>query len=134
MLVLGAVAKGLLLMALPGCVAAIPLAINYFSTPSEYVATAEVTHPAGDVYEKVVREAEGAGAGMRIISRKDAERLLQISDGVQTATIKVIEEGRGETQIIVTASKVERAEEKELAVQVLLHLCDRYGEVCRVRK
>jgi len=131
---LGLALISLLTVGLMGCIMAIPAAINYFSTPSEYVATAEVSHPADNVYDAVVREAEGGEMGMKIVKRDDASRLLEISDGLQTATVKVIEERGGETQIIVTASKVEREQQNELALQVLLHLCQRYGEECQVRE
>ena len=125
---------GLMMIGLMGCVVAIPYAISYFSTPSEYIATAEIDHPADEVYDAVVRDAEGAGPGMKIVKRDDLKRLIEINDGVQTATVKVIEEGRGETQIIVTANKAKREEQEELSLQVLLHLCKRYGKECRVRE
>jgi hypothetical protein len=120
--------------ALPGCIVAVPLVINYFSSSSEYIATAEVAHPADNVYAAVVRELEGPELNVTITKRDDAERLLEINDGVQTATVKVIREDRGETQIIVTASKGTSKRQKELALQVLLHLCRQYGEECTVRE
>ena len=123
---------GLLAIALMGCVAVIPIAIHYYKTSSEYVATAEVNRPSDNVYAAVVKEAEGAGPGMKIIKRDDSNRLIEISDGTQTASIKVIEEEGKETQIVVTASLVEREKQKELALGVLLFLCNKYGEQCKV--
>lgn len=131
---LSAAIIGLMTIGLMGCIMAVPYAISYFSTPSEYIATAEISHSVDDVYNAVVWEAEGAGPDMKIVKRDDPKRLIEINDGVQTATIKVIEESRGETQIIVTANKTEREKQKELSLQVLLHLCQRYGEECRVRE
>jgi hypothetical protein len=64
----------------------------------------------------VVREVEGPELNVTITKRDDAERLLEINDGVQTATIKVIEEERDATQIIVTASKGKSKRQKELAL------------------
>lgn len=121
-----------LALGLGGCVAAIPLIIQHYSTPTEHIATAEVSAAADRVYATVVREAESAGPGMKIVKRDDARRLIEINDGVQTATIKVIEEPDGETQIIVAATRVDRDAQKELSVQVLLHLCREYGQACRV--
>ena len=123
---------GLLAIALMGCVAVIPIAIHYYKTSSEYVATAEVTKPAENVYAVVVKEAEGAGSGMKIVKRDDSHRLIEISDGTQSASIKVIEEEGRETQIVVTATLVEREKQKELALGVLLFLCNKYGEQCKV--
>ena len=123
----------LLAMACHGCIAAIPMLVYYYSTPSEYIATAEVPAPADRVYTTVVRDAEGAGSGMKIVKRDDAARLIEITDGVQTATIKVIEESGRATQIIVSASRVEREQQKELALQDLLHVCKAYGEECSIR-
>jgi len=123
---------GLLAIALMGCVAAIPIAIHYYKTTTEYVATAEVTKPAENVYAVMVKEAEGAGPGMKIVKRDDTHRLIEISDGTQSASIKVIEEEGQETQIVVTATLVEREKQKELALGVLLFLCNKYGEQCQV--
>jgi len=121
-------------LALSACVAAIPLVIQYYSTPTEQIATAEVAASADKVYATVVQEAEGAGPGMKIVRRDDANRLIEINDGVQTATIKVIQEPDGETQIIVAATRVDRDAQKDLSVQVLLHLCREYGQACRVQE
>ena len=123
----------LLAMALNGCFAAIPILINKYSTPSEYIAAAEVPVSAEKVYATVVRDAEGAGHGMKIVKKDDSERLIEINDGVQTATIKVIEESDKATKIIVAASRVKREEQKELSLQVLLHLCNQYGQECTVK-
>jgi len=126
--------SGLFAIALMGCVLAIPIAIHYYKTSTGYVATAEVNKPADNVYAVVVKEAEGAGPGMKIVKRDDSQRLIDISDGTQTASIKVIEEDSRETQIVVTATLVEREKQKELALQVLLFLCDKYGEECKVKE
>lgn len=132
--VLRAALLALSTLALSACVAAIPLVIQYYSTPTERIATAEVAASAERVYATVVREAEGAGPGMKIVRRDDANRLIEINDGVQTATIKVIQEPDGETQIIVAATRVERDSDKELSVRVLLHLCSEYGQACRIQE
>lgn len=132
--VLRATLLALATLALGACVAAIPLVIQYYSTPTEHIATAEVAASAERVYATVVREAEGAGPGMKIVSQDDANRLVEINDGVQTATIKVIQEPDGDTQIIVAATRVERDSDKELSVRVLLHLCSEYGQACRIQK
>lgn len=98
------------------------------------MATAEVPYPADKVYATVLQEAEDSGRGMKIVKRDDEHRLIEISDGDQTASIKVIEEKSGESQIVVTADLVEQEKQKELALQVLLFLCNKYGEECRVKE
>lgn len=123
----------MLAVALNGCVAVIPMAINHFSTPTEHIATAEVSASADKMFSAVVREAEGAGAGMKIANRDDSERRVEISDGVQTATIKVIEEGKSETQIIVAVSGGGREKQEKLSLQIILHLCQESGIECSVR-
>lgn len=69
---------------------------------------------------------------MKIVKRDDSKRLIEINDGVQTATIKVIQEVDSETQIIVAATRVDRDVQQELSVRVLLHLCRECGKACRV--
>lgn len=125
---------GLLAVALMGCVAAIPVIIHYYQTSTGYVATAEVKRPEERVYAVVVMEVESAGPGMKIIKRDGSQRLIEISDGTQTASIMVIDEDTRETEIVVTASLVDREKQKELALRVLLFLCNKYGEDCRVRE
>src|SRR5262245_17540053 len=130
---LGLMALGVVAFALSACIAAIPLAIYYFSTPSEHVATAEVPHPADDVYARVLREAQARGPAITIAKRDDAKRQLEITDGTQTATIKVIGEADRDTQIIVAANRVGREREEELSLRILLFLCRDYGDNCRVQ-
>ncbi|MGE5237474.1 MAG: hypothetical protein ACM3ON_01590 [Chloroflexota bacterium] len=118
---------------LMGCVLAIPAAISYFKGPNTIVAAAEVDVPADEVYKTVLREAERTGPDIKIVKRNDPERLIDITDGVQTATVKVSEEGRKETEIIVVATAVEREKDKELSLRVINHLCAATGETCEIR-
>jgi hypothetical protein len=123
----------LVALALGGCVVAVPLAIYYFTTPSEHVATAELPHPADGVYATVLREAQARSPALTIARREDAKREIEITDGVQRATVKVIGEATRETQIIVTANRVGRSREEEISLRILLHLCREYGDDCRVQ-
>ena len=80
-----------------GCVAAIPIAVHYSSTDDKYVAVAEVRKDADELWLAVVRAAEkreGESEGeMKILKKDSTARLLEATDGVQTASIGVIPTG-----------------------------------------
>ena len=81
-----------------GCVAAIPIAVYYYNTDDNYIATAEVRRNADDLWLAILRLAEKrveAGEGkLKILKRDDTERLIEATDGVQTASVKIIPEGK----------------------------------------
>ena len=89
-----------------GCVAAIPIAVYYYNTDKNYIATAEVRKNADDLWLDLLRlverrAAEGEGK-LEILKRNDTERLIEATDGIQTASVKVIPESRRKSKLIIT--------------------------------
>jgi len=124
-----------------GCVAAIPVVIYYYNTDDNYVATAEVRKNADDLWLDLLRLAERRAAEMEgkleILKRNDTERLLEATDGIQTASVKVIPEGRRKSKIIITADwpkgeEKELDKEKELAARIMKTLCEEAKAECKL--
>ena len=124
-----------------GCVAAIPIAVYYYNTDKNYVATAEVRKNADDLWLGLLRlverrAAEGEGK-LEILKRNDTERLIEATDGIQTASLKVIPEGRRKSKIIITANlpkgeEKELNKEKELAARIMKNLCEEAKAECKL--
>ena len=124
-----------------GCVAAIPIVVHYYNTNHNYVATAEVRKNADDLWLAVLRLAEkrvGEGEGkIKILKRNDTERLLEATDEVQIASVKIIPDGRRRSKIIVTANvpkgeEKELEKEKELAARIMKNLCAEAKAECKL--
>ncbi len=124
-----------------GCVAAIPIVVYYYNTDDNYIATAEVRKNADDLWLAVLRLAEkraeeGEGK-IKILKRNDTERLLEATDGVQIASVKIIPDGRRKSKIIVTANvpkgeEKELEKEQELAAQIMKNLCEEAKAECKL--
>ena len=124
-----------------GCIAAIPIVVNYYKTDDNYVATAEVRRNADDLWLRVLRLAEKRVAEtegkIKILKSNDSERLLEATDGVQTASLKIIPDGRTNSKVIITANVPEGMEkkldrEKELAAQIMIFLCEEAEAECKL--
>jgi hypothetical protein len=124
-----------------GCVAAIPIAIYYYNTDDNYVATAEVRKNADDLWLAVLRVVEkraGEGEGkLKLLKRNDTERLIEATNGVQTGSVKIIPDGRRKSKIIVTANHpkgedTELEKEQELAAQIMKNLCEEAKAECKL--
>ena len=79
---LGSITLGATLSAM-GCILAVPVAIKYYQSTREYVATAEVGVDADAVYRAAIKEAEARSSTIKITRRDDSGRLLEITDGVR---------------------------------------------------
>jgi len=70
-----------------------------------YVATAEMAAPAERVYSATVSGAEEKAPKIKIVKKEDENMFLEITDGVQTASVKVKKLDDAEkSEITVTAS------------------------------
>ena len=124
-----------------GCVAAIPIVIHYYKTDDNYIATAEARRNADDLWlatlrlaERLVEEGQGK---IKILKRNDTERLLEVTDGVQTASVKIIPDGRRKSKLIITADvpkgeEKELEKEKELAARIMKALCEEAKAECKL--
>ena len=126
-----------------GCVAAIPIAVYYYTTDNNYVATAEVRKNADDLWLatlQLVEKRAGEGEGkLKLLKRDDTERLLEATDGIQTASVKIIPDGRRKSKIIITADvpkgeKKELDKEQELAARIMKNLCEEAKAECKLVK
>ncbi len=122
------------------CIAAVPLIIHYAKSDKGYVSTLDVPASADKVYQTAIHETE-ARPQWKILKRDDAERFLEITDGVQKASAKATPVGPEKTELVVVADvprteegkEVEKKKEKELSLRVAKVLCDSLGVKCNVR-
>ena len=124
-----------------GCVAAIPVAVYYYKTHKHYVAHAEVRKNADDLWLAVLRLAERRAAEaegkIEILKKNNTERLLEVTDGVQTASVKIIPDGRRKSKLVITADvpkgeEKELDKEKELAARIMKRLCEEAKAECKL--
>lgn len=130
----------LVAMSLLACVAAIPVVV-YFKTDDNYVAEADANSSADEAWAAIVRLGKQAEADGRakIIESNDTKRLMEITDGVQTANLKVIplEESKSRVTIVASLPKGEEREkerEKELALSMMKVLCEETKTGCKFIK
>ncbi len=121
-----------------GCLLAVPAAIQYYQSTRNYVATAEVRVPAETVYRTAIKEAQARSKTIKISKRDDTGRLLEITDGRQTASIKAVPLTNDKTQIVVVADVPESAggkeKEQELAQRIIRILADSLGVKYEITK
>ena len=124
-----------------GCVAAIPIAVYYYNTDDHYIATAAARRNADDlwlaIFRLVEKRAETGEGKIKILKRDDTERLLEATDGVQTASVKIIPEGRRKSKLIIIANvpkgeEKELEREKELAARIMKNLCEEAKAECKL--
>ncbi|MGE5219638.1 MAG: hypothetical protein ACM3SP_21765 [Chloroflexota bacterium] len=121
-----------------GCLLAVPVAIQYYQSTREYVATAEVAVNAEAVYRAAVKEAGARSSTIRIVKQEDPGRLLEITDGVQTASIKAVPLASEKTELVVVADVPQsaggRESEQELALRIIRIVADSLGVRYEVTK
>ena len=124
-----------------GCVAAVPVAVHYSSTDDNYVATAEVGKNADELWLAVVRAAEKreeeSEGEMKILKKDSTARLLEATDGNQTASVKVIPIDQQKSKVSVTADTPEDKgkeidRDKELAARIMKSLCEEAKADCKL--
>ncbi len=123
------------------CVAAIPIAIKYAKSANQTRAKAEIPLPAEKVYRTAVDLSKERG--LQIVKEEDDKMYLEITDGVQTGSLKAEAAGADKTQITVIASvpaqegeeKAQKKErEKELTLRIVDRLCERLKVSCSIVK
>jgi len=127
-------------MSLLACVV-IPIAVYYSKTDDNYVAEADASSSADEVWVAVVRLGKQAEADGRakIIESNDTKRLMEITDGVQTANLKIIplEESKSRVTIVASLPKGEEGKgerEEELAMSMMKGLCAEAKARCKFIK
>ncbi len=112
-----------------GCVAAIPVAVMYYEDQEKYHAKADIPALPDKVYAAAVSLAEEKELK---ITKQDAEkRIIEVTDGKQTASLSAKPLGDDKTEVAVVAdipkAKDRKEEQKELALRVIDKICERLG-------
>ena len=97
-----------------GCIAAIPVIVYYYASDDGFVATADVKKNPDEVWQAVIRltdKAVSEGRG-RILKRDDSNRLMKVTDEIQTAEAKVHPKEEGGSRIIVKADVPDEKKEE----------------------
>jgi hypothetical protein len=134
---LGWITLGVALSAI-GCFLAIPVAIMYYQSSREYVATAQVDVDANTVFRTAVKEAEARSPAVKIVKRDDSGRLLEITDGSQTASVKAVPLTSDKSEIVVVADVPKgtggKKGEQELALRIISIMADSLGVKYEITK
>lgn len=130
----------LMVMTLSACiVAAVPLIIKYAKGNNQTVAKAEMPVPAEKVYRTALSMAEEKG--VQILKREDDRLFTEVTDGIQTASLKAEEVSPEKSEVTIMATlttEMEKEEkkkhEKELALRIIDRLCERLDVKCTIKE
>jgi len=114
------------LIALAGCVAAIPAAVVYYEDDHRYTATADVEASAPSVYAAAQRVII-ADDSLKITKRDEKGLLLEADKGSQFVSIKAAALPGGKTRLVVMADKDVKGADQTLAVDLVKRICDSLG-------
>lgn len=89
-------------ISLLSCIAAIPVAVKYFEEQNQTKAKAEMPVAAEKVYRTALSMAEEKN--LQILKKEDEKFYLEVTDGVQTASLKAESAGNDKTEVTVTAT------------------------------
>ena len=126
-----------------GCVAAIPVIVYYYETDDGYVVTADVEKSADEIWQTITRMVEKGIAEDRITilqKKGDADRLIRVTDKIQTAEAKVISKKEGGAKIIIKADvpgekkEEESKKEEELALRIMKNICEEAKADCKLEE
>jgi len=126
----------LTLVSMQACMLLIPvMIIKYMRSSDHYTATAKIPVAAENVYAAALALANEKG--IQILTKDDAGLRLEVTDGVQKASLKAERRASRSSEVTVTADipkgKDEKAIEKELALRILSRICDRLGVSYKVK-
>lgn len=109
-----------------------------------YEATVQMSATADKVYGAAVSGAEEKAPKIKIVKKEDENMFLEVTDGVQTASVKVkkaSDEEKSDVTITASVPKEEGQEkeaktekEKELALRIAELLCKKLEVECTVTK
>ncbi|RPI37264.1 MAG: hypothetical protein EHM54_03605 [Nitrospiraceae bacterium] len=121
------------------------VAYKYMKKYKGYEARAVMPVAAEKVYSAAVSAAEEKAPKIQIVKKEDENMLLEVTDGIQTASVTVKkaaeEEGKSELTVLATIPKeegqekdVRKEKEKELAHRVIHLLCTKLEVECTLTK
>lgn len=120
------------------------VAYKYMKKDSGYEVKAQMPAPPEKVYSTAVSIAEEKAPKIQIVKKEDADMFLEVTDGVQTASVKITRTGDGEKSDLTVQASIPKQEglekdvkkeiEKELALRIVDLLCTKLEVVCEVSK
>jgi len=120
------------------------VAYKYMKKDKGYEAIAQMPATPEKVYSTAVSIAEEKAPKIQILKKEDNDMFLEVTDGVQTASVKVKKAGEeGKSEITVMASvpkeegqekEMQKEKEKELALRIVELLCTKLEVECTVTK
>ena len=121
------------------CIAAIPIIVMKVKEANETKLTAEMPAPPEKVFSIAVEMAEEKN--IQIIKKEEDKRYLEVTDGVQTASLKAEESGANNSKVTIIASikteedkEKKKAEQQELAQRIMNRLCERLKVQCTIEQ
>ncbi len=135
-MVVGTSAMGLIFMAPV-------LAYKYMKKDKGYEVIGQMQAAPEKIYNAAVKMAEEKAPKIKIVKKEDENMFLEVTDGVQTASIKVkkAEEEKSEFTILASVPKeegqkkeVQKDKEKELAYRLVYLMCTKLDAECSLTK
>ena len=128
-----------------GLVFLAPIAIYKYSKKDKgYEAIVQMPAAPEKVYSTAVSLAQEKAPDIKIVKKEDENMFLEVTDGIQTASItvkKAAEEGKSEFAVIATVPKeegqekeVQKDKEKELAHRIVYMMCTKLEVECTLTK
>jgi len=128
-----------------GLVFLAPIAIYKYSKKDKgYEAIVQMPAAPEKVYSTAVSLAQEKAPDIKIVKKEDENMLLEVTDGIQTASVtvkKAAEEGKSEFTILATVPKeegqekeVQKDKEKELAHRIVYMMCTKMEVECTLVK
>ena len=130
-------------LSLMACFAAIPLAVHYYKTRDTYVATVTMNANADKVYSEILSQVDKRveEGKVKILNKEKENQYIEVTDGVQTAAIKVNKVEENLTNMVITANiptaegvseELEKQREKELAARIMKNVCQGLNLKCEL--
>ena len=122
-----------------------PIAVYKYSKKDKgYEAIVQMPAAPEKVYSTAVSLAQEKAPDIKIVKKEDENMLLEVTDGIQTASVtvkKAAEEGKSEFTILATVPKeegqekeVQKDKEKELAHRIVYMMCTKMEVECTLVK
>ena len=122
-----------------------PIAVYKYSKKDKgYEAIVQMPAAPEKVYSTAVSLAQEKAPDIKIVKKEDDNMLLEVTDGIQTASVtvkKAAEEGKSEFTILATVPKeegqekeVQKDKEKELAHRIVYMMCTKMEVECTLVK
>jgi hypothetical protein len=120
------------------------VAYKYMKKDKGYEAIVQMPAAPEKVYSTAVSMAQEKAPDIKIVKKEDENMFLEVTDGVQTASVtvkKAAEEGKSDLTILATVPKeegqekeVQKDKERELAHRIVYMMCTKLEVECTLTK